>query len=183
MGAVAYKALEHGAKKVTGIFPKCFSGCSSADGRLHGKYTPVFNDTSITSNLTEVITEDLHDRKKMLLEADVFICLPGGLGTLDEVTEVMAANDIARHTDENTPLREIIIVNIDGFFDGLRQQMEQSVKSGFISGNTLAMLHFADTAKDALDMLDGFDSREARRVAELVPTSPEPSLHIMRPGS
>jgi len=73
MGAVARAMLDNGGK-VTGVIPKFLTD-------MEGTY----------SDVTElVITDDMHDRKRQMFErADGFVALPGGIGTLEELVEMM----------------------------------------------------------------------------------------------
>lgn len=78
--------------------------------------------------LDEVIrTEELSDRKdKMIALADMFIAVPGGIGTLDELFSILAmkASDRLRG--------EIVIYNVNGFFDGLLDCLKQMERGGFL---------------------------------------------------
>lgn len=74
----------------------------------------------------ELFTVDtLAERKEMMMEyADLFVALPGGFGTLDEMMSTISACKVGE-TDART-----IIVNIDGFFDGLLCQIERFTRDG-----------------------------------------------------
>ncbi len=82
---------------------------------------------------TEVyITEDLAARKKKMEDmADIFIALPGGIGTLDELFNVMAEKNLGM-TD-----KEIILLNVYGVFDGLETLLAHLREEGFIKTDTL----------------------------------------------
>ena len=71
---------------------------------------------------------DLADRKSTLMrEADVFVALPGGVGTLDEFFTVLAAAYIGEHH------KPMILFNLDGYWDSLLQLLQEYVKRGFVS--------------------------------------------------
>ena len=78
MGAVANACLENGGK-VIGIIPKLLLEWEAQH-----------------NGLTElIITEDMHDRKKLLYEkGDAAMVLPGGIGTLDELFEMLTWNNL-----------------------------------------------------------------------------------------
>ncbi|HEX9466053.1 MAG TPA: TIGR00730 family Rossman fold protein [Alphaproteobacteria bacterium] len=63
-------------------------------------------------DITELhLVDTLAERKEMMIElADIFVCLPGGIGTLDELLEVLTTNDLGRHE------KPIYLCNIDGFW-------------------------------------------------------------------
>lgn len=59
-----------------------------------------------------IITNDMHERKLLMFEqADAFVALPGGLGTLEELVEQLTWSQLGRHT------KPIVIVNIENFWD------------------------------------------------------------------
>jgi uncharacterized protein (TIGR00730 family) len=97
MGAVANGCLDQGGK-VIGIMPKLLL-------EWEAQHT----------GLTElIITEDMHERKKILYEkGEAGLVLPGGMGTLDELFEMLTWNNLKIHN------KKIFILNIDGYFDAL----------------------------------------------------------------
>ena len=80
------------------------------------------------SDLGEVIvTEDMHERKHMMFErADAFVALPGGIGTLEEIIEVMTWAQLGRHT------KPMAFLNIDGFWNPVIELLDHMSQSGFI---------------------------------------------------
>lgn len=113
MGAVSKSALAAGGV-VTGIIPRFLVEKESAQESL--------------SRLTHaIITEDMHTRKHQMYErADAFVALPGGIGTLEEITEIMTWAQIGRHT------KPIAIANIEGFWDPLLRLLEHMAEEGFV---------------------------------------------------
>ncbi|WP_322924347.1 TIGR00730 family Rossman fold protein [Paenibacillus campi] len=109
MGAVADAALSSGGQ-VVGIMP---------GGLLHGERAH--------QGLTELIRVDsMHERKALMQEtADAFIALPGGLGTLEELFEVLCWSQIGIH---NKPLG---LYNIRGYYDPLLHMLRHSIEEGF----------------------------------------------------
>ncbi len=95
-------------------------------------------------DLDELIkTETMAERRlKMIDLSDIFICLPGGPGTLDEVTEVM---DYLRIKTVNKPL---IIFNLDGYYDELKILTKKFFDYDFLYGGELDLMYFADTIED-----------------------------------
>jgi hypothetical protein len=169
MGLIVREAFANGSI-VTGVFPPCFA--ESEQERNKRLIAARFNEVA-AQDMDEVIVEDLHERKKKFLEADAFFCFPGGIGTLDEIMEVMAANDIARHIDKDAVLREVILVNVNGYFDNFMKQLHKGVEEGFISVRTLNMLHVTNSADDALDLLDRLNKLGPRKVREIGIMRPE----------
>jgi uncharacterized protein (TIGR00730 family) len=96
-----------------------------------------------------VVTKDWPARRAMLLErGDVVVVLPGGLGTLDEVTEVLEQK---KHKLHDKP---IVFLNTDGFYDGFKMQMERMDKEGFLPRALSEFLSFADTPEEAMRYIE-----------------------------
>lgn len=75
------------------------------------------------------ITQDLAERRKiMVLEGDAFIALPGGTGTLDEISEVMSLNRLGRLGRE---IRPVMFYNINGYYDDLLKFLDRMTAEEF----------------------------------------------------
>jgi uncharacterized protein (TIGR00730 family) len=106
-----------------------------------------------------IIAKDLGERKAILLErSDIIIMLVGGLGTLDETTEIL---ELKKHGVHN---KAVIILNTAGFYDGLKIQLQRMADEGFlpvkerghIKVRTLSQLvQFADTPDEAMGFVGG----------------------------
>lgn len=74
--------------------------------------------------------DNLSDRKDiMIAQSDVFIALPGGIGTLDEIFTVAAAGTIGYHS------KRVILYNIKGFWNSLIATLDDMQQRGFIRGD------------------------------------------------
>jgi len=92
---------------------------------------------------------NMHERKAKMTElADAFVCLPGGIGTLDEMFEAWTWNALGYHA------QPFCLLNVHGFWDGLAGFMDHVVDSGFLSEARRLQLLKADTPAEALDLLD-----------------------------
>lgn len=115
MGAVANGALECGGK-VIGVVPDV----PAIKARMH-------------KGLTDYIfSEDMSARKKKMLDlGDAFIALPGGIGTLDEISEAICLSQLRIHT------KPCVFYNINGYYDPIYQCFEKMEDSGFahLEGN------------------------------------------------
>lgn len=82
---------------------------------------------------------DMSERKKIMFElADVFIALPGGIGTLDEITEVITLVKIG------VADKKCILFNRNGFYDSLKQFFDQMIESGFLAEEQMKHVLFSD---------------------------------------
>lgn len=110
MGVIANAVLEKGGQ-VVGYMPKA----------MIDKEVAHFG-------LTELhIVEDMHERKsKMMDHADAIIALPGGIGTMEEWFEAITWFQLDYHT------KPVGLLNVDGFYDPLMEQISRMKKEGFI---------------------------------------------------
>jgi uncharacterized protein (TIGR00730 family) len=113
MGAVADGALRAGGK-VTGIIPRFLVNREATEAAL-GRLDEL------------VITENMHERKhKMFEESDAFVALPGGIGTVEEIVEVMTWAQLGHHR------KPIVFANIEGFWAPMLALMDHMREEGFI---------------------------------------------------
>ena len=83
------------------------------------------------------VTDDLRERKQiMMARSDAFVAMPGSLGTLDELTDVLA--------DLKTGVlaKPCFVMNIGGFYDPLIALLETMIDRGFLLREELKHLHF-----------------------------------------
>lgn len=113
MGAVAFGTSEAGGK-ILGIIPR-FLISKETSGPVQ------------IPNLELVLTEDMHVRKHKMFEAsDAFVALPGGIGTLEEVIEIMTWAQLGQHS------KPIVFANIGGFWDPVLALLDHMKQEGFL---------------------------------------------------
>ena len=110
----------------------------------------------IQTGLTEtIITQTMHERKKIMFDrSDAFVVLPGGLGTMDETFEVLTWAQLGLHD------RPILVLNVDGFWDPLRDFVEGMVQKGFVDSATAAKLEFIGSVDAVMARLLAAESGE-----------------------
>ena len=92
--------------------------------------------------------QTLAERKaRMAAAADAFITLPGGVGTLDELFEMITWNDLSIHD------KPIVLCHDDGFWDPLLQWLERARSAGAIRPIATRRLHVAQSLPEALQVL------------------------------
>lgn len=97
-----------------------------------------------------VYTANLGDRKQYMIEhGDVFVVMPGGIGTLDEWMSTLAVLTIG-----NDDPRPVIAANIDGLYDATVQQLADMTQTPFARGKNLARTLVAPTASDLIATLN-----------------------------
>jgi uncharacterized protein (TIGR00730 family) len=96
-----------------------------------------------------VVEQDLVARKAtMLARSDAFAILPGGIGTLDEVTEIL---ELKKHSFHKKP---IAVLNTSGFYDGLKMQLERMDNEGFLPMKLSELIFFANTPEEAMHYIE-----------------------------
>jgi uncharacterized protein (TIGR00730 family) len=126
MGATAEGVLENGGS-VLGIIPQFLIGKEAA-GR-----TP-------NPRVELIVTKDMHERKHLLFEnADAFVALPGGIGTVEEIVEVMTWAQLGRHG------KPMVFANILGFWNPMLAMLRHMQEEGFIhTGHLVQPLVISD---------------------------------------
>lgn len=95
-----------------------------------------------------VIVPDMQIRKqKMLAAADAFVLLPGGLGTLDELFEVLSIAQLKVHD------KPIVILDVEDFYAPLWPLLQRIVHEGFALRSIDGLYHVAKTPAEAMDKL------------------------------
>lgn len=113
MGAVAKGAHANGGH-VTGIIPEFLLNREAKPG-----------DMDCIDEL--VVTDDMHERKHTMFErSDAFITLPGGIGTLEEVVEMMTWAQLDRHS------KPIVLANFADFWSPFVTMLDHMAQAGFI---------------------------------------------------
>ncbi|MDB5526861.1 MAG: family Rossman fold protein [Rhizobium sp.] len=135
--ALGKSIAEHGLRLVygggtRGIMGAVSSGVMSNGGKVLGIIPEFLMDKEASkhslSALTEVIvTQDMHQRKhRMFEESDAFVTLPGGIGTLEEIVEIMTWGQLGRHR------KPMVFANINNFWDPMLELLNHMSSEGFI---------------------------------------------------
>ena len=133
MGQVA-SATKHAGGHVTGIIPQFLL-------EHEAKHQPeLFCDEII-------VTENMHERKQKMFESsDAFLALPGGIGTLEELVEILTWAQLERHS------KPVGVMNIEDFWSPLFELLDHMKAEGFLHSASRAV---PQVLKD-VDHLRGF---------------------------
>jgi len=104
--------------------------------------------------ITELhVVENMHERKAMMADlADGFIAMPGGIGTLEELFEVMTWAQLGFHD------KPIGVLNVDGYYDALLAFLQHTVQQGFLRPQHVSLLM---VESDVAALLHRFETFEA----------------------
>ena len=128
MGLVANAALDRGGK-VVGIIPRFLLEREAGH--------PALTETAVV--------DTMHERKLQMFErSDGFVVLPGGLGTLEELFEVLSWRTLGLHT------KPIVIIDQGGYWKPLAALLQNVVEGGFAERTHLDHVAFVDSIEGVL---------------------------------
>jgi len=134
MGILAKSSIEQGGQ-VIGVIPQAIADMEVA-------YT----------NIQDLrIVEDMHTRKALMAElADAFIALPGGMGTVEELMEILTWAQLGFHG------KPCGVLNIAGFYDQLLKFLDHLVKDQFIAPEHRSMLMVDESPQGLLEQFRAY---------------------------
>ncbi len=141
MGTVADSVIAHGGQTI-GVIPRFLKDKEVAHQGL--------------SQL--IITDDMASRKLKMIEfGDAFIALPGGIGTYEELFEVLSLAQLRQHQ------KPIGVLNIEGFFDPLLQLLAHTTAAGFMPNANLQLICVADDIDVLLQKMANYQFIDAQK--------------------
>lgn len=134
MGEVAQSVLDHGGH-VIGVIPRDL----------------VKREVAHTGLADLRIVDSMHERKALMAElADAFVALPGGIGTLEELLEVMTWAQLGLHA------KPCGVLNVEGYFDRLLDFLDHVADQRFLHPAHRRLLLSAAGAEELLDAFEGY---------------------------
>jgi uncharacterized protein (TIGR00730 family) len=134
-----------------GMMGALANGARSAGAHTFGVIPQSLVDLEVADPDTDelVITTDMAARKTLMIEkSDAFLTLPGGLGTLDELLEVWTTATLALHA------KPVVLLDVDGFYAGLRDWLDGLVRAGFVRSEALDLLVVVDSVATAFEAVE-----------------------------
>lgn len=141
--------LVYGGGRV-GLMGLTADACLAAGGRVTGVIPDFLAVREVAhQGVADMrIVASMHDRKQIMAdEADGFIALPGGLGTLEELFEIWTWSQLGRHA------KPVGLLNVQGYFDPLLAFLDRMAEEGFVEARHRAMLVVGDDIDALLDGL------------------------------
>lgn len=131
MGRVADGAVDAGGH-VTGIIPDFLDSQEIAHDRIHKLH----------------VIETMHERKDLMYGmSDIFLILPGGLGTLDEAMEVSTWRQLKLHD------KRVVFINIEGYWNDLHSMLRRVIDEGFMHHEHLQHFEVVETLDEVAGLL------------------------------
>ncbi len=139
MGEVAKNAKLNGSK-VIGVIPEklhqhkiCFEECDEL-----------------------IVTKNMRDRKQIMDElSDAFIALPGGFGTLEELSEMITGKQLSFHQ------KPLVILDVDGFYAPLTEFFENMIKEKFAKESCKELYYITSSPEDAIRYIKEYVPQDA----------------------
>ena len=136
----------------TGMMKALADGALAAGGRVIGVLTEQFDQPALRYPALSVkhVVPTMHQRKALMGElSEAFVALPGGLGTLDELFEVLAWAQLGLHR------RPIGLLNVHGYYDPLLAVIQRAREEGFLDRAADGLLLTEAEPHALLGRLDG----------------------------
>lgn len=140
-----------------GLMGAAARGVFSQKGKIIGIAPSFFNvDGVLYENCDEFIyTETMRERKQILEQkSDAFVAVPGGIGTFDELFEILTLRQLGQH---NKP---IAIYNINGYFNNLLEMLDTSVKQGFLTKSARDLIPSFDDAEELISYFENYNPKD-----------------------
>ena len=139
MGSVALAAKRAGAK-VVGVIPDFM----------------VARELAFREADELIIVGSMRERRRIMEErASAFVTLPGGIGTLEELVEILVGRALNQHH------KPLVLVNQDGYYDDLLAFFRRMVRERFKSAGVLDLMAVADTVEQVWGLLERGPNRDA----------------------
>jgi uncharacterized protein (TIGR00730 family) len=141
---------------VVGLMKTLADAARSAGGKVIGITPQLFVDKCIHDRECEelVVTQNMRDRKQILEErGDAFIALPGGLGTFEEIFDIITSKQLAYHD------KPIVLLNIADYWRPVLELIEQGIAQNFIKPKARDYYFVAPDVPQAIDYLRNYHAK------------------------
>lgn len=133
----------------TGIMAAAIEGAVGAGGTAVGVLPEFMVERSWQHQaLTRMeVTPDMHTRKELMARmSSAVIAMPGGVGTLEELLEIITWRQLGLYQGN------VVILNVDGYFDPLLAMLERSIEQHFMNPDHASLWMVADTPAVAVGL-------------------------------
>lgn len=127
-------------------------------GKVIGVTPQLFVDKGFGDNDCEelLVTQNMRDRKHLLEQrGDAFIALPGGLGTFEEIFEIIVGRQLAVHS------KPVVLLNTAGYWNPMLAMIDSAIEQRFIKPKARELFFVASTVAEAVEHLRSYIPRPA----------------------
>lgn len=136
-----------------GLMGAAARSAHAAGGRVVG-IMPAFlrSRERLFDDVETVVVTSMHERKQLMYDqSDAFVVAPGGIGTLEEVVELLSWKRLDLHH------KPVVFLNLNGFWNGFFELMKHSVAEGMTPASFLQAWTVANTVEDAMVQIKASD--------------------------
>lgn len=137
-----------------GLMGELANACLAQEGKVFGVIPEFLKERELAhQGLTELhCVQTMAQRKTMMIEyADAFVAMPGGVGTLEEISEIMS---MIRLNQTQAPC---IFYNLDHFYNPLKAMLENMLSEDFVDDSFMEAVHFCSTLEEIKEILTRYD--------------------------
>jgi len=132
-----------------GLMGVCADAALEAGGEVHGVILDTFSRVAHQKIHALEVVDNMRARKAGLAHrGDAFVALPGGFGTLEELTEILVERQLSHHQ------KPLVLVSPDGFWDPLLAQFERMVVDGLLKREYLGLMTVVPNATGAIAAIE-----------------------------
>ncbi len=140
--------LAYGGANI-GLMGECADAALAAGGEVRGVILDTFSRVAHRGLHALEVVDNMRERKAGLAHlGDAFVALPGGFGTLEELSEILVERQLAHHH------KPLVLVSPDGFWDALIAQFERMVESGLLKREYLGIISVVPDAAGAIAAIE-----------------------------
>lgn len=143
-----------------GLMGRCADACLAAGGEVIGVITEDLQNLEVGhTGCTQLdVVQTMSERKQRMAElSDGFVSLPGGVGTLDEMFEMITWTQLDIHTKPNA------LLNIGGYYDPLIEFLERMVGDRFFLQDHYDLIIQSTTIEGVLEQMDAYIPRAVEK--------------------
>jgi uncharacterized protein (TIGR00730 family) len=136
-----------------GLMGELANSVRAGGGQVIGITPQLFIDKGIGDNNCEefLVAKSMRHRKELMeTRGDAFITMPGGLGTFEEIFEIIVGKQLGYHS------KPIVLLDINHYFDPLLEMIEHGIEQKFIKPRARELFFVAKTVNEAIDHIRNY---------------------------
>ena len=141
----------------SGLMGAVSTAAMAADGEVTGVFPEHLGVHEVAhKGLTRIhFVASMHERKKMMFDlSDIFVVLPGGFGTMDEIMEILTWRQIGLHT------KPTFFLNPNGYWNPLLEMMDKAISEGFARPSNRDFYEVRDTLESLMEAIFGYITKK-----------------------
>ncbi|MGC4032903.1 MAG: TIGR00730 family Rossman fold protein [Tepidisphaeraceae bacterium] len=141
--------LVYGGNRI-GCMGALADGAREAGGRVVGVTPRYFIDEGVADHACDelLVTDTMRERKHLLEQrASAFVALPGGLGTFEELFEIVVSRQLGMHK------KPVMLLNVNDYYTPLLQLIERGIEQKFVRPGSQNLISVASTIPEMIELL------------------------------